>query len=1314
MIPLQLFLVLKLGLIWNFLCVLATATQEEQKPEHLEALATEEEPGVFATEVEQEDVILKHLMDSNVTRIVLTGESGVGKTWMANEISKWALESICFGTLWVFPNPGDGSRWSLLVSIARQLSVLSTTEEWEDHSTVNDDQKKTEETDQEWQDKIVNDEKEANDERLKEMISDKLEKMRSAPSEKTKFLLILDGVPDNENEEIIKELEAILPLEVLEHKFLIIRKEVNEIESESNKKVFKIEPLSEKDSLSQLKKRVKKNVLGGREFEKSFEEIAKMSQGLPAAILMIAEALNHIGEHESVVRILEEALEEAAFAGVIPLLRYAYDRFPSTDMALINCCWGSRQLFLKLGGIHYDELIACWILEGYISANDRLDKAYEEGYRVLMKLINLHMLKIREDGLVMMERLALKFTDDHRHGCGSSNLGLASVLEYGNRPGIWRVAPAEGMIKTPYGPKSSNKISTLLINGSRFSREAPETFFKPMKELQVLALFNPRFKSLPKSLSEIHNLQFLVLRGCDQLGSIDQIKEFEHLTVLEISGASSLKNIEDDFFEKMKRLRSLNLSGLQVQSLPSSLFKLTEPRLLILRECPKLKTLPNLKKFENLEVLDLHGCTSLNEIKDKCLSSLQKLQMLDLSQTKINHLPILKTLKLTQLILRDCKGLSRLCKLESLTDLQILDLSSTTALKQMRDDSLNKKDKLKILNLSKSVIDKLRPSSSQFQVLDLLDLSECVVEIPENTFKGMKQLRHLNISNTNIVKLPSLSELGNLRQLFLRHCPLKELPKTEGLKRLQELDLSNASSLVDFQDKSFEHLVYLRDLNFSNTKIKILPSIAKLKNLRKVLLQNCGDLTELLLSKELEKLEELDLSGCTALKEIEANVLENMVHLRSLNLSGTSLKLPQMSKLTNLIELSIQGCKFSDSEPDLGNCTKLEVLDLSETDIQSLPSLENFGNLRDLKLRGCSGLKKLLSLKSATHLEVLDLWGTGIKEWTGITEFPSDISELTRLKHLDLPDLKDFRSLNWGEIKHLPEELNWDQCGIFKHIQNRPCMSVSGTKIFKNLKEEPGLWDTCFEEFQFSVCALEKEDRARDIWWHRADANFRKIYFQTHSFPETIGRYLEILGFDKFPEDIDDVLMKAEYVSLIEDKFVTRLSDLRMGNVNAMKGCWLERCVKMETILSGAEMEKNLTILWASNLPELKSVYSEEMQSGGLANLTELYLHCCPMIEAVFPSSLLPENLKILQIKFCDELKTLFKPTESKECKLRKLEKLHLVELPKLIRMWVPSENISDIFPSFTEIKIKECPKLENLGTIMELHGASVENSKID
>ena len=79
-------------------------------------------------------------------------------------------------------------------------------------------------------------------------------------------------------------------------------------------------------------------------------------------------------------------------------------------------------------------------------------------------------------------------------------------------------------------------------------------------------------------------LRLLVLRGCDQLDNIDQIKNHEDLIVLEISGASSLEKIPDDFFLKMKQLESLNLSAVPFQSLPSSLSKLTKLRRVILKK----------------------------------------------------------------------------------------------------------------------------------------------------------------------------------------------------------------------------------------------------------------------------------------------------------------------------------------------------------------------------------------------------------------------------------------------------------------------------------------------------------------------------------------------------------------------------------------------------------------------------------------------------------------------------------------------------------------------------------------------------------
>nr|POE88534.1 putative disease resistance protein [Quercus suber] len=1159
-------------------------------------------PAMALREVEK-DKILELLKDDNVTTIVLIGDAGVGKTWIARKIADSAdKEDLSYVTLWVFLNQQDDKKsldenMSLHENIARQLSVLTTIEEWEDNATKEEDHK------------------EEDVKSLKDKISAKLKEMRLD----SKFLfLIVDGVPDTMNEnDIMSALTKIGQLdEQTLFKVLFTRRkkpvvegnEVTETKSELIKIV--IEPLSNEEGLSLFKKRVTENVSGIDDFQTHALRIAKKSKGLPAAIIVIAEALNRIVEHDYGVWTLESAMKEAATCedahnSANQLLRCGYEMLPKRDKALIDCCWYSLQFFLKHGGVHYNELIACWILEGYFGPVDHVEKVYEEGHRVLVELIDRHLLKIRDDNAVVVEGLALTILDccpDRNEG--KSSLGLARVFEGGHWQGFGRITHADGLMKTMCNRDKWDKVSTLLIDGSRLSREVLDTFFKPMKGIEVLALFNPTIKTLPSNLSEMYKLHLLVLRGCDLLENVDNIKGLESLTVLEISGATSLKKIPDDFFHKLLQLRSLKLSAVQIKSLPSSISELSELRWLMLRGCASLEELPRLQKLENLLVLDLSGAIELKKLKDKTFKAHAKLRMLDLSQTKIDRLPFLKNLgNLTQLSLRCCECLTRLPRLKSVSQLEILDLSGSSMLKENQDE--------------------IFPSCSALK------------EIVDESFQHMTCLQQLNLSETKIERLPSLSNLSNLCQLLLRNCVnLKELPPLESLS----------------------------------------------------------------------KLEELDLCGARSLEETEAKFLENMVHLRFLNLSGTELKLPPTSNLTNLTNLTqllLQRCRLSELCPNLEKCTQLEVLNLSETDIQSLPSLENFSNLRDLNLRDCSRLEKLLCLKSVTHLEVLDLWGTRVKE------FPYEISQLTHLKRLTLPDLKDVQTLDWGKIKNLPEELNWDQCGIFKCSQNRPCMSLSGTEFFQYLKTNPGLWETCFKEFQFSVCAHEKEGTARDICWHRVDLNFREIYFQILSLPEEHGKYLEIVGFDIFPSGVEDALQKAEYISLIDNKFIKSLSDLaagvesiNVGNVMAMKGCWLERSTEMQTIFGEKEVlrEKNLETLWVSNLPILKSVSNGNLQLG---HLKKLYLDCCPMLETVFHSSRLPENLEVLQIKFCDKLKTLFMPNPSTDCKLRNLQKLHLVELPNLTSIGVlESKSVQDIFPSIKLIKVRECPNLENLDKI--------------
>ncbi|KAG7951815.1 hypothetical protein I3843_12G027400 [Carya illinoinensis] len=1246
------------------------------------------------SKAEQEKVfknIMKQFEDKKVQTITLVGDAGVGKTWMARQINNFIInyESSFYWDLWISINRKYERRF-LYDVLAHQLSIQASTDDYLESNVRKESEelvekitkkleemgskksevleitkmlkkmelKKLEELESEIIKKLRGIESNRSEvleitkmlremeskkteelkrkliiEKLREMEKEKLQEM--AENEKpggsnTPFLLvIMDGICNNSTtvdtyeERTRAELESLLPKES-KLKFLVTRRRDKmsneEIILKNGEVIIEMEPLSEKESGTLFMELLKTSIPNRESFEAIIKEFAKKSNGLPIAVVkLVAEALNLSGANDLELSKLENALKEVANYEEADqcmslLLRFAIHMLHGSDHGywstpgndtLVNCYWHSWEFVSKHGAIDYNVLIFSWILEGYFGSTDHIKQTYEEGHRVLMKLIGCGLLKMQEDHFVMMEELVLPIPDCRLVGYEQKSvLGLTRVLDESIWKGLGTLAPSDYMIKTP--TKEDKYISTLLIHGSRLCREDPDLYFKEKLGLQNLAIFNPRFGSFPPLLSKMEELCVLILRGCDQLRKIDDIQHLKSLAVLEISDANFLEKISDDLFKEMTNLRTLNFCAISIKMLPSSLSNLSQLRWLILRRCPFLESLPSLKVHTNLEVLDLSGSTSLLKITDKTFSHLKKIQFLDFSHTSIKRLPFLCNLgnleNLTRLLLHDCK----------LTILPSFIL-----------------EKLKILDLSMTKIRSLPFDFGNFPNLELLDLSDAskLVTIPKNAFENMVCLRHLNLSNTKLESLPKISNLVNLRQLFLKNCPLYKLPKMEGVTRLEELHLSNASSLVEIEDQSFDHLSHIRHLDFSHTKIKTLPSLAKLNN------------------------------------------------LHSLNLSGTGLTLPYIANLTNLTQLSLRGCLVpNQSEPSFGELKKLEVLDLSGTGITSLLTLKNLTNLRELKLRGCSKLEQLQHLDSLANLEVLDLWETGIKK------FSNEINELTHLKHLDLP--KGFLDLQ--KMKHLPKELNWNECYIL----------------------EP--------KFHFSI--FPEQGKAGDIHWHKVDPNFRRIYFNTLSFPGECRQYLEIVGFDSLLAGVEDALQKAAYISLIGNKFITRLSNLGVENVHAMKGCWLQRCTEIEKVSLGEETEAkmvgNLEILWASNLPKLKHVCSGIQPGGGFKNLTEMYLDCCLLLKFVFLSSQFPEKLKILHLKFCENLERLFEPNVLDADKKWSLQKLNLVELPKLTGMGVPkSKKIRDVFPSLEAIKVKECPMLEIMLEQIEEAGGRVENS---
>ncbi|KAF4404173.1 hypothetical protein G4B88_014629 [Cannabis sativa] len=1336
-----------------------------------------------------EEVVEKWIKDeSGHAYFTISGEAGVGKTHVARKIFNNERRNILMKpnddhnsfavTLWLslnkrYDHHQQEQERSLIEDLARQLSVLDPIEggfegDYTDSNGVNNDsiedgKKKT---------------KESHEDKLKTNIKKKIEEIVSKHTKdkekhKSVVLLVLDGVDDASiaiRENVISHCKD----EKGDHlKVLMTTCATNTTSTESSDEI----PFLKHDEFLKLmleQFRASKKIDSDEDKENEKEKIEKLFKDdifkdvelqIPAAMaVLVGKAFNSykVGKdgatYESLlVNILKKICDQhpelnSAEKIMRTLACFVYEMLPSDDNALINCCWHSKKFFssIKNQCVHYNELIAHWILEGYLESSNSIEKAYEDGYRILNELRDRKILKREDYEFVKMEKVVLEVPDvrykkfeektpDLRYNRGfddSAMLGLPEVLALERdgeewKGGFGRISVADGMIRTICKHnKWREQVSTLFMHGNRLCRDVPKTFFKPMSELETLVLINPRSKDLMFLSSSSHpKLRVLVVRGCDVLENIDSISGM-NLTVLEISGAKSLKSLPDNLFDNMPNLRSLNLSEVQVEHLPKSFDKLTKLQWLILRGCSCLKEMPNVKSFVGLKVLDMAGVSSLMTFKDKNFGELKDLRVLDYSHAKIAPAPFVHSLhKLTRLTHIGCSEITRVPHFDQLSQIQILELSGATKLVEFYVKSLQNKSFLRILDLSKTNIKQLPPSFSDLPRLEKLDLSDMssLNDLTNVSFSQFRCLQIFNLSNTPIKTLPSLSNLSNLRELILTNCmQLEKLPEMEGLTNLEKLDVSGATALkevlderletsklrmllmkncgnlekfpslkafehleeldlsgckkLEMNNQSFEGLTQLQILDLSETKIQNLSSVFS-PELRQLVLSNCVELVKLPTLSSSSKLEEINLSG--AKKLLQAGLpFNDMKELQSLDLSETSISLTSnFSQCTNLKKLSLRKCVFVGSKPELEKLELLEVLDLSDTTFVAGQSSTQKSN-EAFKLDG-SQIEKLLKLTD------LDLRGTQLQN------FPYWISKLKNLNKLRLPNLDTFKEVNWGQIKRLPNDLNWEECGIFnldaKNTET-PSISINGTKMFNALMKKINELDNNSKNICIFVCPLNKNGEDEEIYRERDDSFFKNLYLKNICCPDIFEKFLEIRGFETRPNEIDDAaLMKFDCLCFIEDDYVTCVADVG-GKTEKLTSLWLERCSKIEFIFSQdkhVRVSKNFNLLWVSNLPNLTDLYIKNVEDDQIKNLKQLYLDCCPKLQHLFTNpDQLPESLEKLQVKFCDKLENLFKFDSFEDKELKNLKELHLLELPELIGVGIK-------FPCLKKAKVKGCPKLE-------------------
>ncbi|XP_010449402.1 PREDICTED: probable disease resistance protein At5g45510 [Camelina sativa] len=763
-------------------------------------------------------MIVETMGGDDPQRVVLAGKSGIGKTRLARNVGKYATEEgMCYLTLWLNLNEKFEDEMSLYENIAFQLDVY-----------VTDDNREKDKKDflKDLKHKIILE------------LKDKKKKHTSSYEMVPYLLLILDDEGNKTSEDTVMNdlglesfLEDYKPLKILLTRRVGVEnttKHSMEIEAgnmeephdtreckfhttdlsqtllctltESNMHdLFASLTIHEGNLLESLEKAWKSD-------EPLIHSVVRKSSNLPAAIVVLAKSLSCIAHQNSFKslspkqeKVLKKILSPCEPANSVsrcnPILQLAYQLLETDDTlknAIVDCFWHSFDCFKHCGCIHYNELITHWILEGYFDPVQSVKKAFKDGHDILLELINRGLLKIQEDDMVVPEMAMSDLIDLRHHGfLGRSRLQLARTYGGDKKKGLGEITQIDDMIKTAQANKQEY-IYTILVGGNRLRRATPKEFFEQpqMKNLEVLGLFYPTLEHFIQSLGELKQLRALVIRDYDLLPSIEELKGLRRLEVLEVSGASSVETIFDDFFEALPELQSLNLSGLRIISSPSSISQLKNLHTLILRDCLVLEDLPDIQHLDRLEVVDIRGarklrtCFEKNTSKNQTFSRLQRLVLLDLSESKLKRLPIFHDTavaanlsSLTRLSLYNCSNLVELPNLRTLSGLQILDLSSMTSL----------------------------------------------VEIAAVCFEQKEELKILNMSGTSFTKLPStISGLSNLRQLLLRNCSnLETLPNISGLKSLEVFDVSGCTKLHTIEG-SFKYMSYLQEVNLSGTRIETL------------------------------------------------------------------------------------------------------------------------------------------------------------------------------------------------------------------------------------------------------------------------------------------------------------------------------------------------------------------------------------------------------------------------------------------------------------------------------------------------------------
>ncbi|XP_048430265.1 disease resistance protein RPV1-like [Pyrus x bretschneideri] len=676
-----------------------------------------------------------------------------------------------------------------------------------------------------------------------------------------KVLLILDDVDQSDQlEKLVKQKEWF----GFGSRIVITTRNERLLVEHGIEKVYEVKPLTQDEALFLFSRKAFKD----DELEEDFLKLSKCfisyASGLPLSLKTLGSFLYKRGRAEWKSAL--DKLKQAPDRKIFETLKVSYDGLDEFE----------KRIFLDIACFHKscekEQVIEGLENCGFVGARIVIDVLIEKSLLYIShKSVSMHDL-IQEMTWEIVRR--------------------ESYHEPGGRSWLWLRNDILHVLTKNTG---SEAIEAIVLCLSEFEEAHwnPEAFTK-MCKLRLLDIHNVSLSKGPKYLPnalrvlkwswypskspppifQLDELTILSLQHSKIDHLWDGIKRLGKLKSIDLSYSDNLTRTPD--FTGIQNLEKLVLEGCtNLVKIHSSIAFLRRLRLLNLKDCKSVKSLPNKVEMEFLEVFDISGCSKLKKIPE-FVGEMKIFSKLSLSGTGVREIPYsvirrsLEEIDLSGIALRETE--SSLVSVKNLVASNFLGCNAAPD-RSWRSFFTSSEFPAKISHPASVVLASLKDLCF-LKELNLEECNLCEGAIPDD-IGFLSSLERLNLSGNHMVSLPA--SIG-------------------GLSKLRDLNLENCNPCEGAIPDDIGFLSSLAILNLSGNHFVSLPtSISGLFKLLYFDLRNCKRLQQLP-AIPLNSYLSINTENCTSLK-----MLQDLPHACSLRSFWLTAELPHFEEYLNIV-----------------------------------------------------------------------------------------------------------------------------------------------------------------------------------------------------------------------------------------------------------------------------------------------------------------------------------------------------------------------------------------------------------------------------